>query len=216
MRKTIWASLLLAPLMLPGQASAAQEAESGWFVRAGATQLTLADEIDLAVGGTVVPNAGIDTKVHYTSTIQVGRFVASNFAVVLTVGIPPHIEVNGRDALQPFGRLAETTYGPGTLTLQYHPLRRGPFQPYVGAGAAYMHIFSTKDGAFQNVEVDDDLAPALEAGTDIMLAPRYGLFIDVKKAFLRTHARGTFGGAPVTADIRMDPWAVSVGAVVRF
>lgn len=215
MRKTIWASLLLAPLMLPSQANA-QGAESDWFVRAGATQLTLADGIDLSVGGTAVPNAGINTKVHYTSTIQVGRFVGKAFAVSLTVGIPPHIAVDGRDALAPFGRLAEATYGPGTLTVQYRPLREGVFQPYVGAGAAYMHIFSTKDGAFQNVEIDDDLAPALEAGTDIMLAPRYGLFIDVKKAFLRTTARGTFGGAPVVSDIRMDPWAVSAGAVVRF
>lgn len=215
MRKTIWASLLLAPLMLPSPALA-QGAESDWFVRAGATQLTLADEIDLSLAGTVVPNAGIDTKVHYTSTIQVGRYVARNFAVALTVGVPPHIQVNGRDALQPFGLLAETTYGPGTLTVQYHPLRTGMFRPYVGAGAAYMHIFSTKDGAFQNVEIDDDLAPALEAGTDIMLTPRYGLFLDVKKAFLRTHARGTFGGAPVAADIRMDPWAVSAGVSVHF
>ena len=215
MRKTIWAGLLLAPLMLPSQANA-QGAELDWFVRAGATQLTLADEIDLSVGGVTVPNAGIDTGTHFTSTIQLGHYVASNVAVALTVGIPPHIDVNGRDALQPFGRLAEATYGPGTLTVQYHPLRQGPFQPYVGVGAAYMHIFSTKDGAFQNVEIDDDLAPALEVGTDIMLAPRYGLFIDVKKAFLRTTARGTFGGAPVVSEIRMDPWAVSAGAVVRF
>src|SRR3546814_20417774 len=95
-------------------------------------------------------------------------------------------------------------------------LFRSTFQPYVGAGACYMIIFSADDGAFRDVEIDDDLAPALEIGTDIMLTPRYGFFVEAKKAFLRTQARGTFAGAPVVGDVRLDPWAVSVGGVFRF
>ncbi|HEY9552976.1 OmpW/AlkL family protein [Allosphingosinicella sp.] len=212
----VLAGALAAPLAMAAAPAQAQEAGHDWFVRAGITQLTLADEIDLTVAGTPIPNAGIDTDSHYTPTFQLGRMLGNHVAVVLTVGLPPHIEIDGDDALEPFGRLAETTYGPAALMLQYRPIREGTFQPYVGAGACYMIIFSADDGAFRDVEIDDDLAPALEIGTDIMLTPRYGFFVEAKKAFLRTQARGTFAGAPVVGDVRLDPWAVSVGGVFRF
>lgn len=194
----------------------AQDAGTRWFVRGGVTQLTLADEIKLSVAGTPVDNPGISTESHYTPTTQAGRFIGRNFAVALTVGIPPHIKIQGSKALAPFGTLAETTYGPATLTAQYRPLRTGVVQPYVGAGAAYMIVFSTKDAAFRDVKIDNDLSPALEAGADIMFNKRFGLFIDAKKAFLRTTARGTFGGAPVVGKVRLDPWALSIGGTVRF
>ncbi len=196
--------------------AAAQGGDEQWFARAGVTRLKLADEIDLTFAGAPVPNAGIRTKAHYTPTVQAGRFIGEHFAVALTVGPPPHIDIQGSDALQPFGKLAETTYGPAVLTLQFRPLRTGTVQPYVGAGAAYMKIFSTKDAAFRDVEIDDDLSVALEVGTDIMFNQRYGIFLDAKKAFLRTEARGTFSGAPVVGQVRLDPWAFSAGATFRF
>lgn len=208
------ASALVAAVAAPS--AAAEPGDTQWFARAGVTRLKLADEIDLTFAGAPVPNAGIRTKAHYTPTVQAGRFIGDHFAVSLTVGLPPHIDIQGSDALQPFGKLAETTYGPGVLTLQFRPLRTGTVQPYVGAGAAYMKIFSTKDAAFRDVKIDDDLSAALEAGTDIMFNDRYGIFLDAKKAFLRTEARGTFGGAPVVGKVRLDPWAFSAGATFRF
>ena len=194
----------------------AQDGEPKWFARAGLTGLDLVDKLQLDFAGSPVPGAGLSTKTHYTPTVQIGRFVGRDFAVSFTGGIPPHIDIQGEGALEPFGKLAETTYGPATLTLQYRPIRTGTFQPYVGAGAAYMHVFSTTDGAFKDVEIDDDLSAALEAGTDIMFSERYGVFIEGKKAFLRTEARGTFGGAPVVGQVKLEPWALSVGGVIRF
>lgn len=213
LRSALAASLAAAAFASP---AAAQTADQKWFVRGGVTQLTLEDVIDLEVAGTDIPGTALDTKSHYTPTVQIGRFIGQNFAAALTVGIPPHIDIKGAGTLEPFGKLAETTYGPATLTLQYRPLREGTFQPYVGAGIAYMMVFSTEDAAFQDVEIDDDLSLALEAGADIMLNDRYGIFIDAKKAFLRTEARGTFGGAPVVGQVKLDPWALSAGLVFRF
>jgi outer membrane protein len=201
---------------LSASPAAAQEASSNWYVHGGITRLSLADGIKLNFAGAPVPGAGIHTKPSYTPTVQVGRYFGQHVALALTVGLPPHIDIQGRGTLQPFGKLAETTYGPCVATLQYHPVRSGPVQPYVGAGAAYMIIFSTKDAAFQNVRIANDLAPALEGGTDIMLGKRVGLFVDAKKAFLRTTARGTFGGAPVVGKVRLDPWAFTTGVTVHF
>ena len=214
-RRTLAAAALVGAALAASPASA-QADEPKWFARAGVIALDLEDELELSLAGTPVPGADLSTKTHYTPTFQIGRFIGSNFAVTFTGGVPPHIDIRGKATLEPFGLLAETTYGPMTLTAQYRPVRRGPVQPYVGAGAAYMHIFSTKDGAFGDVEIDDDLSPAVEAGTDIMFNERYGLYLEAKKAFLRTETRGTFGGAPVVGQVKLDPWAFSAGAVIRF
>ena len=71
------------------------------------------------------------------------------------------------------------------FTVQYHPLRSGRIRPYIGAGASYMLVFGTKDGAFQDLRVDDDLGLAFEAGSDFMVTDSFGIFADVKKAMLR-------------------------------
>jgi outer membrane protein len=214
-RRSILAAALAGAPLAASPASA-QDGEPKWFARAGVTGLDLADKLQLEFAGSPVPGADLSTKTHFTPTVQVGRFIGRNFAISFTGGIPPHIDIQGKGALEPFGKLAETTYGPATLTVQYRPLRTGTFQPYVGAGAAYMLIFDTTDGAFNDVEIDNDLSPALEAGTDIMFNDRYGIFVEGKKAFLRTETRGTFGGAPVVGQVKLDPWAFSAGAVIRF
>lgn len=208
--------LLAAGALWAAPASAQSGEDRKWFVKPGITLLSLADKIELSVGGTIVPNADANTKTHYTPTVQFGRFIGRNFAISGIVGVPPHIDVQGTKALEPFGKLAEATYGPTGATLQYHPLPNGTIRPFIGAGVAYLLIFSTDDGAFSDVEVDDDIGPVIEAGADIMFNDRVGMFLDVKKAFLRTEARGTFGGAPVVSDFKLDPLVVTAGAVLRF
>ena len=207
---------MLAAVAWCAAPASAQTEETPWFVKPGISVLHLADQIELSVGGTPVPGADANTKTHYTPTVQFGRFISPNIAISGIVGIPPHIDVVGTKALAPFGKLAEATYGPTGATLQFHPLPNGKVRPFVGAGLAYLLIFSTEDGAFSDVEVDNDLGPVVEAGADIMFGERYGMFVDVKKAFLRTEARGTFGGAPVVSGFKMDPLVVSFGGVVRF
>lgn len=217
-RKIIHAvAMTFGLLSVPSQAQAADTADQPkWFVQAGVSLLSLRDKNELRFAGTVVPNANINTKTHFTPTVTIGRFLAPHIAVAGTIGIPPHINVDGRDTLAPFGRLAETTYGPTAVLLQYHFNPNGKVQPYIGAGASYMIIFSTKDGSFRDVTIEDDLAPALGAGANVMVGPKLGLFADVKKAFLRTTARGTFNGTPLEADVGLDPWVVTTGATIRF
>ena len=197
-------------------AHAADGEKPKWFARAAVTQLTLADDMRLSLGGTPVPGAGVDTKTHYTPTFHIGRFVTDNIAVSLTGGVPPRIEIQGAGALAPAGKLAEITYGPATAMVQYHVNRGGAISPYAGIGACYMLVFDADDGALQDTKVENDLAPAAEIGAEVRVANKLGLFVEAKKAFLHTEARGTFMGAPVQSHIRLDPWAVSAGATFHF
>jgi outer membrane protein len=187
-----------------------------WTVRAGLTSLTLADQIKLSVGGAPFPGADLSTFEHHTPTVQIGYFLTPHIAINATLGIPPTINVFGGGSIGALPRLGRVTYGPTALTLQYHPLRSGRIRPYVGAGLSYMIVFGTKDGAFQDLKVSNDLGLAFEAGSDFMIARNWGLFVDVKKALLRPTSTGMFQGMPVVGKTRLDPWAFSAGAAFHF
>ena len=189
---------------------------SRWTIRAGLTSLRLADQVDLSVGGAPFPGAGLSTFEHATPTVQIGYFFARNIAVNATLGIPPTIDVYGGGTIGALPKLGEVTYGPTTLTLQYHPIRTGRIRPFIGAGLAYMIVFDTEDGAFQNLEVENDLSFAFEAGVEFMITSRFGLSADVKHALLRPTATGTFNGLPVVGQTRLDPLAFSLGASFHF
>lgn len=189
---------------------------SHWMMRAGLTSLSLADRIDLSVGGAAFPGADLSTFEHHTLTVQVGRFLTRHIALNATLGIPPTIDVYGGGSIGALPKLGRVTYGPTALTVQYHPMRKGRIRPYVGAGLSYMMVFDTDDGAFEDLHVSNDFGLAFEAGTDLMVTSRWGLFLDVKKALLRPHSTGIFGGQQVMGETRLDPWAFSGGVALRF
>ncbi|MDO7843669.1 OmpW family outer membrane protein [Sphingomonas immobilis] len=190
--------------------------ETRWTIRAGVTELTLADKVALNVGGAPYAGAGLSTYEHHTPTVQIGYFFTPHIAFNATLGFPPTIPIHGGGSIGALPTLGEITYGPTAFTLQYHLTRSGRIRPYVGAGASYMIVFGTKDGAFQNLRVDNNLGVALEAGSDLMITNKLALFADVKKAFLRPKAYGTFQGQAVVGQTRLDPWAFSGGVAIHF
>ncbi|ESQ88125.1 OmpW/AlkL family protein [Asticcacaulis benevestitus] len=214
--KKIFVTLAGTILACQAGSAFAGDTDRTWIVRAGITQLTLSDKLDLTVGGATVPGAALNTKTHYTPSIQISRFLTDHWAFSATVGIPPHIKLNGGGTVAAYGKLGETTYGPTAFTMQYHPLREGTVRPYVGLGASYMIIFSTKDAALQNVKMTNDLAPAIELGSDFMFDERHGMFLEVKKAWLSSKATGTLGGYPVVGKASVAPLVVSAGTNFRF
>lgn len=187
-----------------------------WTVRVGVTNLNLADKVDLMVGGAPYPGAGLSTHEHQTISLQIGRYLTPYLALNATMGFPPTIDVYGAGSIGALPKLGKVTYGPSVFTLQFHPTRSGIIRPYIGAGVSYMIVFGTKDGAFQKLKVDNDLGPAVEAGTDIMVSNNWAIFADVKKALLRPMAFGTFQGLPVAGKTRLDPWAFTGGVSYHF
>ena len=196
--------------------TAAADDRKDWMVQVGPASLSLADDAVLKVGGQVLPGAEVKTESQYTPTITVARYIADEFAVSLTVGPPPRAEIDASGTLNGMGRLANVDYGPAALTLQYHPFRGKRVDPYIGAGFAYMLVTNTQDSIFQGVEVENDLGASLQAGVNFAMNDRYGVYVDVKKAFLTTQATGTFNGLDAVADVVMDPLVVSAGASLSF
>jgi outer membrane protein len=186
-----------------------------WYVHAGVGGIFLDESAKMKAGGFPIPGTvRIDSQV--TPVVEVGYFLTPNIAVSLTGGVPPKIAIRGSGAVSGLGTLGTAIYGPATLTAHYHFTDFGAVQPYVGAGIAFMKIFSTKDRVMQDVKADDTFGLALQAGVDVMINRNWGAFVDVKKAFLRTTATGTLGGAPISAKLVVDPLVVHSGVTYRF
>jgi outer membrane protein len=92
----------------------------------------------------------------------------------------------------------------------------GRFQPYVGVGPAFTYVFDNNDGLLGDLKVKNTVGVAFQAGTDIMINRNWGVFVDVKKALLRTTATGFLGTYPVKADVKLDPLVLSGGLTYRF
>ncbi len=192
-----------------------------WFLRGGVSQISLADKVKLNVGGAPFPGAGLTTNEHFTPSVQIGRRITNNISVVAIGGLPPTINVFGAGSIGFPSRLGKATYGPVGVTVQYSLKNTGVIRPYVGIGGSYMIVFKTKDGVFQDLKLSNDLAPAFDFGSDFMFSKNHGVFIDVKRAYLRPTASGKFqipGGplADVKGKVRLDPWVISTGLTLKF
>ena len=99
----------------------------------------------------------------------------------------------------------------------------GRFQPLVGAGVTYTHVFDASGDAIRDLEVDDAMGGMVRAGFTYMVDDHQGLFVTVQKLFVDTTITGTvdpsipgLGGAPVSAEIDLDPVIVFAGYTYRF
>ena len=205
------ADLAPAPLPLP-----TPEALPGLYVHVGPAGLIMDEGATIRVAGQKYPGATIAIKSQLTPSVELGYFVSPNLAVSFTGGLPPLAKVEADGTLKgspPFGK---ASYGPVTLTAHYHFMDLGRVQPYIGFGAAYMYVFDDKDGLMSDLKVKQALGVAFQAGADIMIDQHWGVFVDAKKAILRTHATGFLGPAPVRADVRLDPLVLSGGVTYRF
>lgn len=205
-----------AGVLLSGTCANADDVDAPWLLRAGVANLQNSDKLNLNVGGQPVPGAALHFHQIYTPMAEIGYHFTEDLAAVATVGFPPAISAYGGGSIAAYGKLESTTFGPSALTVQYQPFHSDWIRPYVGAGLSYMIIFSTHDAAVQNAGLSNDLAPALEVGSDFALDENYGLFVEGKKAFLQSKTTGSIGGFPLTGTAHLSPWVFSMGLSTRF
>ena len=209
-------ALLAATLVAAGATGASAQAQPEWFVRTGPALVSTDEKAELFAGGALVPGADVSIEPETTVAVEIGRFVTSNIAISVTGGYPPTFVVETAGSLSGLGAAGEIVGGPAALTAHYHLNRGGRFKPYAGAGVALMYVFDANDGVMNDVETDSALGPAVQVGADYMFTSRWGAFADFKKAWISTEARGFLGGAPVRADVQLDPAVFNAGVTLAF
>jgi outer membrane protein len=178
--------------------------------------VALNENASFTAGGAPVPGANVTIDPQYTLEASIGYYVTPNWTVTFTGGLPPTARVKGAGSIAPLGTLGSALYGPMTLTAEYHFNKDGKFQPYVGAGAAFLLIFKTKDGAVTDLKAEHDVGGAVSAGFDYMITPKTGVYVDARQTWLKTTTTGFLGPNAVIGKVRLDPAAYSVGVVHRF
>src|ERR1700675_1754793 len=140
--------------------------------------------IPTPLGNALLDNVSI--RPSYTVGLEGGYFITPNWATALSAGVPPPIVIKatGFNFTQALGtnRVGSGRVGPLQLYLQYHLTQFGAFQPYFGAGAAYVVLFgNTSDGILSNFSIDSTFSFAVQGGFDYMLTQNWGVYVDLKK-----------------------------------
>lgn len=193
-----------------------------FYVHAGALGIFFQTNSQPTGGGTF-PTANIDIHSVYTLSFESGYFFTPNIALALSTGVPPieHIKATGLPSAGIYGSnlLGSTRSGAVLFLLQYHFNQFGALQPYAGIGGGYMLNFGNiSDGILTRFSIDQNFAFVLQAGTDWMLTPNWGVFVDGKKVFLSTVAQGFSVplNTPVRGTVTLDPWVASAGVTFKY
>jgi outer membrane protein len=160
----------------------------------------------------------IDSDVGYgvAANIFFGRF-STEFAISR---IEPETSVRRR-AVGSTGPGGNLEIMPVTAVLQFHLAPDGFIDPYIGAGAAYMiYDFSESEGVngLDQIDFDDDVGLAVNAGVGIRLGNRFGINLDAKYVPIESSATAVVvtGGPESETKIDVSPIILSAGLSLRF
>lgn len=169
---------------------------------------TTSSPVDVSFDGTL--GYGIAANIFF------GNRISTEFAIARV-----NTDVNFRQrAVANANTQAELM--PITAVLQFHLAPNGRFDPYIGAGAAYVLIddVDTPDELnnidFESIDFKDDVGLALNAGLGIKLTNNFGITLDAKYVPLESSATAvrTTGNQDVKFD--MNPVILSAGLSLRF
>ncbi|MCW2284457.1 outer membrane protein [Rhodoblastus acidophilus] len=171
-------------------------------------------------------DTGWNASISNIATVgfEAGLFLTKNISVNVSGGLPLSANDSIKGAPYPYNGLVLTKLYPGIVpvTVVWHFDNFGAFQPYIGVGLAPGFSFSNKDALLTNVKVSGSVNTIVQFGADYMLTPRWGISLDVKKAFSYVTGHGylasVYPGAQISVDqhAHFNPWLLSTGIVYRF
>ena len=197
--------LAIAAALVPvaAHAQSALSSEGPWLVRVRATYMLNdnGNSPSLALGQ-------VEVQDRWIPEFDVSYFFTDNIAAELVLTWPQKVDVS----------LDGTNIGsvkalPPTLMLQYHFLPNETFRPYAGVGINYTS-FSSRDFSIPGLNSSSSSwGPAVQAGFDVQIAPRWYLNADVKYVWMDTDV--TLNGSRLTT-VDVNPWLLSIGIGYRF
>lgn len=215
------ARLAAALALIASAAPAMAEEVQGWrkgdvVVTAGVAAILFDSSAEISLGGTRVEGGNIKLSNNTIISGSVEWFAARNFSVALVAGIPPTTRVTGTGTLAPSGELGRVKYGLASLVARYHLNASGRISPYLGAGVSRFIVFSTRDGSVTNLKSDNAWAPVVQGGIDYHLTRHIGLFANATYIPVKTRARGTSRGLPLTGSATLKSAILKGGLSYRF
>jgi outer membrane protein len=189
---------------------------SPWFVHVGFIDAIYDSGARIALGGHMLPGATVNVSNNATLGLDLGYDVTRNISIVLSAGFPPKPNITGQGSVAAYGSFGKVRYGAGIVTATYTWHDWGAFQPYVGTGLAYAIIIHPRDGALQDLGVNNNFGLVLQAGAKYAVDNNWSFYVDAKKLWLSVDAKGELIGLPVRASIKLNPVLVTTGVEYHF
>ncbi|WP_158811034.1 OmpW family protein [Beijerinckia sp. L45] len=182
------------------------------------------------IPGSFFPGSGHVSN-RPAAAFEAGYYVTRHIAVSIAGGFPPTFTTTGQNGLATQGVLYRVMEGLPVAAVTYHLDNFGPIRPYAGVGVGYAIVFRNESAAVLNPLLRNKAAFVLVGGIDYDLSEHWGLFVDVKKAFLTQSFTGRTQPQPVVvppfgflgtvqptvaASVRTDPVIVTAGVGYRF
>jgi outer membrane protein len=216
-------SLILAAAAAVLAAPVASAWEPGdFYMRLGATNIDPDDpngDIDLTAVDPALGKQDIEVDDSWGVTFTGSYQWKENWAIEVLAAVPYEHDIE----LEDLGKVGETKHLPPTVTLQYHFLPDGKFQPYVGAGINYTIFFDDgAEGALEalggDLEIDDNsFGLAGQIGFDYMLNDRWFLNLDFRYISIETDAKVTIPGVgTIKEDVDINPFLYGINVGYKF
>ncbi len=197
----------LTPKTTYSQESTAFKSAGKWLV--GLKVLNLDPDVDssVSIGGA----ATVDDDT--VPELDIRYFITDTIAIEAIFGTTEH-NVGAINTALGNVDLGTINVLPPTFTLQYHFKTENNFKPYIGFGINYTFFYDGNPGQFDSVKYKDEIGLALNLGFDYILSDTNYFNIDIKKYDLPTDVN--INGGVATADVDLDPLALSIGYGWRF
>lgn len=207
----VLASLLLASPLLAQSRSFDLTGNFVWLDPTGGGEFEdLADpaEIDIEADA----GFGVAANIFFSDRIS------AEFAVSQ---IDPETNVTRRRTIGGSGPGGNLEIMPVTAVLQFHFAPNGFLDPYIGAGAAYViYDFSASQGVhnISEIDFDDDVGLAINAGLGIRLGDRFGITLDGKYVPIESDASAVVvsSNQERVGTFDVSPIILSAGLSLRF
>ena len=193
----------------------------------------LGHQTDATYGGTPISaaalygssNAELQVGSNTIPEIDFSYYITKNIAAELILAIGTRHDVSitpGNGAVA--ANLGSVNLLPPTLTAQWHFMPDTMFDPYVGAGVAYvlgmdrsLTANAAGIGSFP-IRIDrNSFGGVFQAGLDINLQDKWLVNFDVKKLWVGTDVALDLGNGFKKIDsLDIDPWVVSIGFGKKF
>ncbi len=199
MRRVLVCVLLLAagaPFALTAQES------HPWLVRARG--------VYIAPDASSKPTA-LDVKGDATVELDISRQITPILSAELILATASQ-EVTAPTAVAPTGSLGSVNHLPPTLLLQLHPVSKGLFRPYIGAGGN-LTVFYAKSGGLEDLKLSTSVGYAFQAGVDFAVTDRTVVNFDAKYVNIETDVKS---GGTKLFHLKVNPFVIGAGLGYRF
>lgn len=234
---------LLVLALVAAFAPALAQAEAGdWVVRLRATNVSPSESSEL----------GKQTNASYTATtadtlygaggagaqlrvdnntipeLDISYYITKNIAaeLILALGTRHDVSISGMGAGAAItsANLGSVNLLPPTLTAQWHFMPDQTFDPYVGAGVAYVlgmdrSLTAQTAGGGQPIRIErSNFGGVFQAGFDINLQDKWLVNFDVKKLWVNTDVELNLSntGWKKIDSLDLNPLVVSIGVGKKF